>query len=72
MRLSWHVPWKFLPLWGVGDIEGFVDGEKAVVLGSEGIVETNPSDADWSEYTNQADAYQEELKRLREIGRAHV
>ena len=51
---------------GVGDIEGFVDGEKAVVLGTDGIVKTNPSDADWAEYTNQATAYQEELKRLRE------
>ena len=51
---------------GVGDIEGFVDGEKAVVLGTDGIVETNPSDAEWTEYTNQAAAYQEELKRLRE------
>ena len=51
---------------GVGDIEGFVDGEKAVVLGTDGIVETNPSDAEWIEYTNQAAAYQEELKRLRE------
>ena len=51
---------------GVGDIEGFVDGEKAVVLGTDGIVETNSSDADWTEYTNQAAAYQEELKRLRE------
>ena len=51
---------------GVGDIEGFVDGEKAVVLGTDGVVETNPSDADWTEYTNQAAAYQEELKRLRE------
>ena len=51
---------------GVGDIEGFVDGEKAVVLGTDGIVETNPSDADWTEYTNQAVEYQEELKRLRE------
>ena len=51
---------------GVGDIESFVDGEKAVVLGTDGIVETNPSDADWTEYTNQAAAYQEELKRLRE------
>ena len=51
---------------GVGDIEGFVDGEKAVVLGTDGIVEMNPSDADWTEYTNQAGAFQEELKRLRE------
>ena len=51
---------------GVGDIEGFVDGEKAAVLGTDGVVETNPSDADWVEYTNQAVAYQEELKRLRE------
>ena len=51
---------------GVGDIEGFVDGEKAVVLGTDGIVETNPSDADWTEYTNQAVEFQEELKRLRE------
>ena len=51
---------------GVGDIEGFVDGEKAVVLGTDGIVETNPSDADWAEYTNQAGAFQEELKRLRQ------
>lgn len=51
---------------GVGDIESFVDGDKAVVLGTDGIVEINPSDADWDEYTNQATAFQEELKRLRE------
>ena len=51
---------------GVGDIESFVDGDKAVVLGTDGIVEMNPSDADWAEYTNQAAAFQEELKRLRE------
>lgn len=51
---------------GVGDIESFVDGDKAVVLGTDGIVEINPSDADWDEYTNQAGAFQEELKRLRE------
>ena len=51
---------------GVGDIESFVDGNKAVVLGTDGIVEINPSDADWDEYTNQAAAFQEELKRLRE------
>ena len=51
---------------GVGDIECFVDGDKAVVLGTDGIVEINPSDADWDEYTNQAAAFQEELKRLRE------
>lgn len=51
---------------GVGDIESFVDGDRAVVLGTDGIVEINPSDEDWSEYTNQAGAFQEELKRLRE------
>ena len=51
---------------GVGDIESFVDGDKAVVLGTDGIVEMNPSDADWAEYTNLAAAFQEELKRLRE------
>ena len=51
---------------GVGDIESFVDGDKAVVLGTDGIVEINPSDAVWTEYTNQALAFQEELKRLRE------
>ena len=51
---------------GVGDIESFVDGDKVVVLGTDGIVEINPSDADWAEYTNQAAAFQEELKRLRE------
>ena len=51
---------------GVGDIESFVDGDKAVVLGTDGIVEMNPSDADWDEYTNQVAAFQEELKRLRE------
>ena len=51
---------------GVGDIESFVDGDKAVVHGTDGIVEINPSDADWDEYTNQAAAFQEELKRLRE------
>ena len=51
---------------GVGDIESFVDGDKAVVLGTDGIVEINPSDADWAEYINQAGAFQEELKRLRE------
>ena len=51
---------------GVGNIESFIDGDKAVVLGTDGIVEINPSDADWAEYTNQAGAFQEELKRLRE------
>ena len=51
---------------GVGDIESFVDGDKVVVLGTDGIVEMNPSDADWAEYINQATAFQEELKRLRE------
>ena len=51
---------------GVGDIESFVDGDKAVVLGTDGIVEINLSDEDWAEYTNQAGAFQEELKRLRE------
>ena len=51
---------------GVGDIESFIDGDKAVVLGTDGIVEINPSDADWAEYTNQAGAFQEELKRLRQ------
>ena len=51
---------------GVGDIESFADGDKAAVLGTDGIVEINPSDADWAEYTNQAEAFQEELKRLRE------
>ena len=51
---------------GVGDIESFVDGDKAVVLGTDGIVEMNPTDADWAEYINQAEAFQEELKRLRE------
>ena len=51
---------------GVGDIESFVDGDKAVVLGTDGIVEINPSDENWTEYTNQALAFQEELKRLRE------
>ena len=51
---------------GVGDIESFVDGDRAVVLGTDGIVEINPSDADWAEYTNQAGAFQEELKRLRQ------
>ena len=51
---------------GVGDIESFVDGDRAVVLGTDGIVEMNPSDADWDEYTNQAAAFQEELKCLRE------
>lgn len=51
---------------GVGDIESFVDGDKVVVLGTDGIVEMNPSDADWAEYINQAAAFQEESKRLRE------
>lgn len=51
---------------GVGDIESFVDGDKAVVFGTDGIVEMNPSDSDWAEYINQAAAFQEELKRLRE------
>jgi len=57
---------------GVGDIESFVDGDKAVVLGTDGIVEINPSDADWDEYTNQAAAFQEELKRLRESANLEV
>ena len=52
---------------GVGDIESFADGDKAVVLGTDGIVEINPSDADWTEYTIKRWTFQEELKRLREI-----
>ena len=57
---------KFLLLWALVILKASVDGDKAVVLGTDGIVETNPSDADWTEYTNQALCIQEELKRLRE------
>ena len=42
---------------GVGDIESFADGDKAVVLGTDGIVEINPSDADWTEYTNHVELF---------------
>lgn len=51
---------------GVGDIESFVDGARAVVLGTDGIALMNPSDAEWTDYRAQAEAFQDELKRLKD------
>lgn len=51
---------------GVGDIESFVDGARAVVLGTDGIALMNPSDAEWVDYSTQAEAFQDELKRLKD------
>ncbi|WP_127133997.1 phosphoenolpyruvate--protein phosphotransferase [Veillonella caviae] len=51
---------------GVGDIDSFVDGTRAVVLGTDGIALINPSDAEWVDYSTQAEAFQDELKRLKD------
>lgn len=51
---------------GVGDIESFVDGVRAVVLGTDGVALMNPSDAEWVDYSAQAEAFQDELKRLKD------
>lgn len=51
---------------GVGDIESFVDGARAVVLGTDGVALMNPSDEEWTDYSAQAEAFQEELKRLKD------
>ena len=52
---------------GVGDIESFVDGARAVVLGTDGVALMNPSDAEWADYSAQAEAFQDELKRLKDF-----
>lgn len=51
---------------GVGDIESFVDGARAVVLGTDGVALMNPSDAEWADYSAQAEAFQYELQRLKD------
>lgn len=51
---------------GVGDIESFIDGARAVVLGTDGVALMNPSDAEWADYSAQAEAFQDELKRLKD------
>ena len=51
---------------GVGDIEGFADDVRAVVLGTDGEVITEPSDEEWDHYTKEAALFQEELKRLKD------
>lgn len=51
---------------GVGDIESFVDGARAVVLGTDGVALMNPSDAEWADYSAQAEAFRDELKRLKD------
>ena len=51
---------------GVGDIEGFADDVRAVVLGTDGEVITEPSDEEWDRYTKEAALFQEELKRLKD------
>ncbi|MDY5480960.1 MAG: phosphoenolpyruvate--protein phosphotransferase [Veillonella caviae] len=51
---------------GVGDIESFVDGVRAVVLGIDGVVLMNPSDAEWADYSAQAEVFQDELQRLKD------
>ena len=51
---------------GVGDIESFVDGARSVVLGTDGVALMNPSDAELADYSAQAEAFQDELKRLKD------
>ena len=48
---------------GVGDIESFTDDVRAVVLGTDGEVITEPSDEEWERYTKEAADFQDELKR---------
>ncbi|MFQ9506729.1 MAG: PEP-utilizing enzyme [Veillonella sp.] len=38
---------------GVGDIESFTDDVRAVVLGTDGEVITEPSDEEWERYTKK-------------------
>lgn len=51
---------------GVGDIESFTDDVRAVVLGTDGEVITEPSDEEWERYTKDAADFQDELKRLKD------
>ena len=51
---------------GVGDIESFTDDVRAVVLGTDGEVITEPSDEEWERYTKEAVDFQDELKRLKD------
>ena len=51
---------------GVGDIESFTDDVRAVVLGTDGEVITEPSDEEWERYTKEAADFQDELKRLKD------
>ena len=51
---------------GVGDIESFIDDVRAVVLGTDGEVITEPSDEEWERYTKEAVDFQDELKRLKD------
>ena len=46
---------------GVGDIESFTDDVRAVVLGTDGEVITEPSDEEWERYTKEAADFQDEL-----------
>ena len=52
---------------GLGDIDTFTDGERVVVLGTEGIVITEPTDEEFSEYRACAVEFQAELQRLKEF-----
>ena len=51
---------------GVGDIESFTDDVRAVVLGTDGEVITEPLDEEWERYTKEAADFQDELKRLKD------
>ena len=51
---------------GVGDIGSFTDDVRAVVLGTDGEVITEPLDEEWERYTKEAADFQDELKRLKD------
>lgn len=50
---------------GVGDISAFVDGEKAVVLGTEGQVITSLTEEEFVAYGQEADRYRQKLADLK-------
>lgn len=51
---------------GVGDLSAFCDGDKAIVLGTEGHVLVKPDADTFESYRHQAEAYRIHLQELKE------
>lgn len=50
---------------GVGYIDSFTDGARAIVKGSEGEVLLDPTETEWQEYAVKADNYQRQVQELK-------